>query len=424
MKADLNSSTGRIGVAAMMLMFERLGWIFRDQPIADYGIDAHVEIKEDDKATGKLIALQIKSGESWFKTKENGGIVFYCDAKHLEYWHNHSLPVMVVLYSDIEQTAYWQIVNNNTVKKNKKGWKIIIPFKQKVDASSLDKIKEFSKKIVPTNGYTIFSLRDVSHSNAKRYAANILVNKEYSQPEIREIIAIIIAELKTREYYRNDKVKQYWNKKETQVISLFLYLSLDDISAVNWICRVQWISNKLPPKFSPVKIDGEQIDNEIIIDWNKDYEKDSTFFDFYKLTKEDYLDKMHSILNKTKIVIDKIIKFTNIFDETIQLTHGLALEQKQQIEDMRLAKISPLEPEMTELYSQATELGLAPTECSDLSQQFQRTMAMAHNIVLPFSKRGLETWEEKSRNYLVKQAIKDYMKDLQRLEFEIEKVYS
>jgi hypothetical protein len=91
---------------------------------------------------------------------------------------------------------------------------------------------------------------------------------------------------------------------------------------------------------------------------------------------------------------------------------------------MRLAKISPLEPEMTELYSQATELGLAPTECSDLSQQFQRTMAMAHNIVLPFSKRGLETWEEKSRNYLLKQAIKDYMKDLQRLEFEIEKVYS
>jgi len=177
MKADLNSSTGRIGVGAIAAMFARLGWIFREQPTEDYGIDAHIEIKENNKATGKLIALQIKSGESWFKTKENGGIVFYCDINHLEYWKNHSLPVMVVLYSDAEQTAYWQIVNNNTVKKTKKRWKIIIPFKQKIDAFSLDKIQEFSKKIVATNGYTILSFRDVSHSNAKRYTANILLNK-------------------------------------------------------------------------------------------------------------------------------------------------------------------------------------------------------------------------------------------------------
>lgn len=69
MKADSNSHTGRIGVAGTQLLFKRLGWIFREQPIEDYGIDAHVEVVENNTPTGTLIALQIKSGKSWFKEK-------------------------------------------------------------------------------------------------------------------------------------------------------------------------------------------------------------------------------------------------------------------------------------------------------------------------------------------------------------------
>jgi hypothetical protein len=166
------------------------------------------------------------------------------------------------------------------------------------------------------------------------------------------------------------------------------------------------------------------MDDKTVIDWNKIYEETSIFLNSYKLTKEDYLDIMNSILIRTKAIIDKIIKLTNLFDKMIELTPEIALDQKQLIEDKRLAKISPLEPEMTQLYSQATNIGLAPTECGDLSQQFQRTMAMAHNIVWPFSEKGLETWEGSNRNYSVNQAIKNYKRDLQRLEFEIEKIYS
>jgi hypothetical protein len=85
--------------------------------------------------------------------------------------------------------------------------------------------------------------------------------------------------------------------------------------------------------------------------------------------------------------------------------------------------MSQLEPEIKKLYFQATRIGSAPTECSDLSQRFQCVMAMTHNIVLPFSAKGLEIWERSNRNYLVNQAIQDYQKDLLRLEFELEKIY-
>jgi Domain of unknown function (DUF4365) len=56
---------------------DKLGWIFREQSHADLGIDAHVEIIKDGRGTGRLIALQIKSGPSWFRQKTDTGWVYH-----------------------------------------------------------------------------------------------------------------------------------------------------------------------------------------------------------------------------------------------------------------------------------------------------------------------------------------------------------
>lgn len=133
MQSNPNSRTGRIGIAGTQLIFERLGCIFREQPTEDYGIDAHVEFIENGKATGNLIALQIKSGYSWFKEKKGDNIIFRGNNSHLEYWQNHSLPVIVVLYNDSEQTAYWQAVNNQNIQNTKNNWKLLIPVSQKIN---------------------------------------------------------------------------------------------------------------------------------------------------------------------------------------------------------------------------------------------------------------------------------------------------
>jgi len=411
MKADSKSRTGRIGVAGTQLCFERLGWIFREQPIEDYGIDAHVEVVESDIATGKLIALQIKSGKSSFKEKTTDGFVFRGKTRHLEYWKNHSLPVMVVLYDDDSEVAYWQAVNISNVQKTDKAWKLIIPFKQQVNISSLEKIQEFSRKLTAASGYATLSFQDVSHSGAKRYSANILLSKEYAKPDITEIARKITAELKVREYYRNNQVRRHWEGKEAQVIWLFLYLSLDDVSSVNWICRTQWISKELSPEFSPIKLDGEKIGDEIFIDWNKSYRESATILDSHKLMEEAYLDVMNCVLNSTKLIIEQTIELATLFS------------QKQLGEVDYLDCMSEIEPEIEKLYLQATHIGSAPTEYSDLNQRFKGVMAFAHNIVLPFSEKGLKIWERSNRNYLVGQAIKDYKKELLRLEFELEKIH-
>jgi hypothetical protein len=52
-----------MGVSAASMLFEAWGWLFREQPIEDYGIDAHVEPMDGpEQPSRQLLALQIKAG--------------------------------------------------------------------------------------------------------------------------------------------------------------------------------------------------------------------------------------------------------------------------------------------------------------------------------------------------------------------------
>lgn len=119
--------TERLGVSALDYFFSAHGWLFREQTTHDYGIDAHIEIVADGRPTGKLIALQIKSGTSFFAEETNDAYVFRTDDKHIAYWVSHSMPVVVVLYNPETEQAYWQYVSRQSVEATGKGWKLCIP---------------------------------------------------------------------------------------------------------------------------------------------------------------------------------------------------------------------------------------------------------------------------------------------------------
>lgn len=127
----------RIGVHAVGLIVEHeLGWIFREQSTSDYGIDALIEERgPDGKPTGKLVALQIKSGPSYFKPK-GAGYVYYGEKRHLRYWANHSLPVFIILHNPETQTTLWQKVDRGLIEETRAGWSIFIPQTNTLDASA------------------------------------------------------------------------------------------------------------------------------------------------------------------------------------------------------------------------------------------------------------------------------------------------
>jgi tetratricopeptide (TPR) repeat protein len=127
------------GVAVVEhLTLNELSWIWRRQLEADYGIDAHVEIVEQDRVTGQLLALQIKSGPSFFKEwdEDQHAWTFRSDNKHLEYWLNHVLPVIVVISDPVAGTAYWQVVTSHTIRRTSAGFSLPIPISQSFTAAS------------------------------------------------------------------------------------------------------------------------------------------------------------------------------------------------------------------------------------------------------------------------------------------------
>ena len=103
------NSTERMGVYHCGKIAEKNNWMFREQPIDDIGIDAHMELVESTGKPKQLVALQIKSGSSWFKEKKDDYIIFRnINNRQYNYWTMNSLPCIIVLYNPDDDMCIWQ----------------------------------------------------------------------------------------------------------------------------------------------------------------------------------------------------------------------------------------------------------------------------------------------------------------------------
>lgn len=144
----------RDGVYAVAsIVTKELNWVFREQFISDYGIDAHIEICNAKEPTGKLIGVQIKAGTSYFKEDMGEYIVFRGKQRHLEYWLKHSLPVIIVLYNPETKECIWEHINDsNVINISQSGWKIHIPRNKILNKSSLNALKAITNKTTEYKG--------------------------------------------------------------------------------------------------------------------------------------------------------------------------------------------------------------------------------------------------------------------------------
>lgn len=121
------TTTERLGINAVeKIVLEDLGWIFREQTISDVGIDAHIETVNDGSPTGKLLALQVKTGASHFQDTGDA-LVYYSSSIHIDYWSDHSLPVLLVAHLPESIETYWVHVSPPHVSPTQSRWKISIP---------------------------------------------------------------------------------------------------------------------------------------------------------------------------------------------------------------------------------------------------------------------------------------------------------
>ena len=125
--------TNQLGVTIVQhIVLRHLKWIFREQNISDFGIDAHVEVVDAGEPTGRLLALQVKSGSHAFARPSGEGWTYSFDERHARYWRDHALPVIFVLVDVDEERAYWQYLRPDTIASTGSGWKVWVPRDQDV----------------------------------------------------------------------------------------------------------------------------------------------------------------------------------------------------------------------------------------------------------------------------------------------------
>jgi hypothetical protein len=113
-------NTAQTGVNAVEAIFLGMGWLFRRQLESDFGIDAHVEPVSSAGPTGQLIALQIKAGTSFFR-KRGDDYIYWASSRHLEYWWNFALPVLLVMHNPETDETVWCRVERHKVSMNADG---------------------------------------------------------------------------------------------------------------------------------------------------------------------------------------------------------------------------------------------------------------------------------------------------------------
>ncbi len=112
------------------------------QAISDFGIDAHLEPRAGSRGTGDLLALQVKSGDSYFREAADDGWWLRTDREHADYWLHHDLPVVLVQVDVDAGRVFWEVVTNRTVQFTEGGAKILIRRDYQVDVSSLPALRK------------------------------------------------------------------------------------------------------------------------------------------------------------------------------------------------------------------------------------------------------------------------------------------
>lgn len=150
----------RIGIYKLGLVIENhLGWIFREQPIVDVGIDVLVEQSKEGNPTGKFLAIQLKSGNDVTKKSEKY-FTYYISNVHYNYWLNVEIPLIIVIYRPEDDKLYWNVLCKENIIQTTKHWKIDIPKNKVLDSKAILLLEELLEQ--KSNYKSILSLTEDS----------------------------------------------------------------------------------------------------------------------------------------------------------------------------------------------------------------------------------------------------------------------
>lgn len=139
----------QILIGHMMAIVGEANQVFRPVTMFDYGIDGEVEFKDDNgRASGKKIYIQLKSGNSYLRTRKGDGreVFDVTSDRHLQYWINQPVDVYLVIRQTDEtsggQSIRWMNVTRNLKGRRDRANRQIIFRGEKLDMKAVWKVRD------------------------------------------------------------------------------------------------------------------------------------------------------------------------------------------------------------------------------------------------------------------------------------------
>lgn len=135
--------TAKQGVNFVREIVENSGCLFHKiEQENDLGIDGIIEFIQDEIPAHKSVAVQIKSGPSYFQSNKDTCVIPI--KNHREYWSNYALPVCGIVYVPEFGKAFW-----TNIKSHLKNDKNLTSIKFIADRSNQLDLINFNKLFLP-----------------------------------------------------------------------------------------------------------------------------------------------------------------------------------------------------------------------------------------------------------------------------------
>jgi hypothetical protein len=323
------------------------------------------------------------------------------------------LPVLICLCDVDTRNIYWQVVNRETAISTGKGYKIIVPKTQLLDSSAIETLQKMLTPIVPVTPYTILKTDDSSHGTAKRYSFYVVINGTATKSEIAAIVRQVTRNGIKSRYYRSNITENRYADFDAQVVWTFIYPTLEDYQRRDfYICRSIWIDNKLDEQFRPMGFEGENIGDDIIVEWNANYHEWSKIFSEGTASKEEYLSTILPIFEKLVILFERIVALLGKYKANeIDEEKFIFLTQ----EDLK---------QVYELYREIKNLPFsAPSECQEVDKNLYEFVTLFDNIRLLYIDESSRYKRSKeNRLHLSISQYQDALEKMNNFKYELSKI--
>ncbi len=258
--------------------------------------------------------------------------------------------------------------------------------------------------------YEIVSLEDVSHAGARRLSAKVAVNRSYSREAMRDVIRRATDEVAQDTYHRNGEVARRWGASQAHVVWLFLAGDALDIRNYNWLARTQWIDSGLADDMRPMALEASEYVRDIAVVWEVGYAERRKYYREHQAPKGEFLSGLDSLVRRARIA-------------GVALCDSFDLFLSGSIEEPELTRrIRGATAESEALVRQSADLPFPSEDTKDYDSRAQGVFAWLHNMTLYYSDRGMEMWPERSRTCLMKDTVRDFRRELARVELERQRI--